>query len=87
MSRISNWWHGQYTEPTEGSVDDPPLCQCGHYYEIHDEDRCGNWAADQWATLGRIRIALRCQCRIGFTHDVPAETTGSAVIGSREATS
>lgn len=68
IKRISNWWRGYYQPAFDGDLDEPPICQCGHYfYAVHADDRCVGAARDQWARLGRLSWHLKCRCRVGWS--------------------
>lgn len=67
LRRIRDWHRGYYCPQSGGGVDEPVLCQCGHYFagdghRVHREFGCTGWARDQWLPL----FSLRCRCRIGF---------------------
>lgn len=65
LKRVRNWWRGHWQPETGGGVDEPLVCQCGHYHYRHGPHGCGGWARDQWATLGPLTWNLRCRCRNG----------------------
>jgi len=60
IKRILNWWKGYFQPEYPGAVEDPPVCECGHYKYIHP---CYGWARDQWLRIGSLTWNLRCRCK------------------------
>lgn len=52
-------------------LDEPEVCECGHYGYVHGLTRCGCWAHPEhsWrgrVRFGRVRVSLKCPCRRGW---------------------